>query len=153
MSAPRRHRILSFASEPSSGGQNAGLPMLTHPLTARNNIVAGLGEFVGTFLFLFFSFAGTQIANTPAPTVPATGFALPNTSNLIFIALAFGMALMANVWAFYRVTGGLFNPVVCHLLPSLFLCAAVVLRLTRHMGRSPSPCSSSAVSALRAPLS
>jgi len=86
--------------------------MLTHPSTARNNIVAGLGEFVGTFLFLFFAFAGTQIANTPAPTVPATGFALPNTTNLIFIALAFGMSLMANVWAFYRVTGGLFNPVV-----------------------------------------
>ncbi len=126
MSAPRRHRILSFASEPSSGGQHAGLPMLTHPSTGRNNIVAGLGEFVGTFLFLFFAFAGTQIANTPAPTVPAVGFALPNTTNLIFIALAFGMSLMANVWAFYRVTGGLFNPVVCRLLPDSFLYAAAI---------------------------
>ena len=152
MSAPRRHRILSFASEPGPGGRHAGLPMLTHPSTARNTVVAGMGEFVGTFLFLFFSFAGTQIANTPAPTVPASGFALPNTSNLIFIALAFGMALMANVWAFYRVTGGLFNPVVC-LLPGLLLCAAVLKIMTRDMGRSPSPCFSSAVSALCAPLS
>jgi aquaporin related protein len=87
--------------------------MLTKPLTKRNNIVAALGEFVGTFLFLFFAFAGTQIANTPAP-VPVNGSdtPLPNTSNLMFIALAFGLSLMANVWAFYRVTGGLFNPAV-----------------------------------------
>jgi len=81
--------------------------MLTKPLTVRNEVVAALGEFVGTFLFLFLAFAGTQIANTPPPTTP-----LPNASNLMFIALAFGFSLMANVWAFYRVTGGLFNPVV-----------------------------------------
>ncbi|KAL2257679.1 hypothetical protein VTK26DRAFT_9313 [Humicola hyalothermophila] len=87
--------------------------MLSRPSTMRNNIVAALGEFVGTFLFLFFSFAGTQIATTPPPTAPAgSDFALPNAANLIFIALAFGLSLMANVWAFYRVTGGLFNPVV-----------------------------------------
>lgn len=92
--------------------------MLAKPSTSRNNIVAALGEFVGTFLFLFFSFAGTQIANTGPPSTDA--IPLPNSANLIFIALAFGMSLMANVWAFYRVTGGLFNPVVG--LPfSLFL--------------------------------
>ncbi|KAL1841752.1 hypothetical protein VTJ49DRAFT_6666 [Mycothermus thermophilus] len=109
MSPARKHRILSFASEGDGNGISSRLPMLTRPLTARNNIVAALGEFVGTFLFLFFSFAGTQIANTPPP---ADGDALPNTSNLMFIALAFGMSLLINVWAFYRVTGGLFNPVV-----------------------------------------
>ena len=96
------------------------LPMLWKPLTMRNNIVVGLGEFVGTFLFLFFAFAGTQIA-TAAPATPPEGssIVLPNTPNLIFIALAFGMSLMANAWAFYRVTGGMFNPVVCNpkLLP------------------------------------
>jgi aquaporin related protein len=87
--------------------------MLTRPMTARNNIVAGLGEFVGTFLFLFFAFAGTQVANTPPPTsTNGRNTSLPNTSNLMFIALVFGFSLMTNVWAFYRVTGGLFNPVV-----------------------------------------
>jgi len=87
--------------------------MLTKPLTARNNIVAALGEFVGTFLFLFFSFAGTQVANTPPPIASnGSDTPLPNTSNLMFIALAFGLSLMVNVWAFYRVTGGLFNPAV-----------------------------------------
>lgn len=72
-------------------------------------MVAVLGEFVGTFLFLFFSFAGTQVSNTPmaAPGSP------PNTSNLLYSSLCFGFSLTVNVWAFYRVTGGLFNPVVC----------------------------------------
>lgn len=99
--------------------------MLNRPSTAPINTVAALGEFVGTFLFLFFAFAGTQVANTPEPTPPdGSDTPLPNTSNLMFVALAFGLSLMANVWAFYRVTGGLFNPVVCddtrssHLLPN-----------------------------------
>lgn len=92
--------------------------MLTLPPTARNTVVAALGEFVGTFLFLFFAFAGTQIANTPRPTPPeGSDTPLPNTSNLMFIALVFGFSLMVNVWAFYRVTGGLFNPVVSPLAP------------------------------------
>ncbi|KAK4031259.1 aquaporin-like protein [Parachaetomium inaequale] len=109
----RRHRMLSFASEAGQHGSPHRLPMLSQPSTRRNNIVASLGEFVGTFLFLFFAFAGTQIANTPPPTPPAGGNpSVPNISNLIFIALVFGMSLMANVWAFYRVTGGLFNPAV-----------------------------------------
>ena len=84
------------------------LPMLSIADNSRNNLVAVIGEFVGTFLFLFFSFAGTQISNTPmAP--PGSN---PNTSNLLFAALAFGFSLTVNVWAFYRVTGGLFNPSV-----------------------------------------
>lgn len=90
------------------------LPMLSKPASTRNNITAFLGEFVGTFLFLFFSFAGTQIAvnSGPAQLESGTDIAVPNTQNLMFIALVFGLSLMANVWAFYRVTGGLFNPSV-----------------------------------------
>ncbi|KAF7588921.1 hypothetical protein BBP40_004999 [Aspergillus hancockii] len=84
------------------------LPMLHLKDTARNNVIAVVGEFVGTFLFLFFSFAGTQVSNTPKPVDGAP----PNTSNLLYSALSFGFSLMVNVWAFYRVTGGLFNPAV-----------------------------------------
>ncbi|KAK1142629.1 Aquaporin-1 [Aspergillus melleus] len=87
---------------------NRQLPMLHLQDTARNNCIATLGEFVGTFLFLFFSFAGTQVANTPKPVEGSP----PNTSNLLYASLAFGFSLMVNVWAFYRVTGGLFNPAV-----------------------------------------
>ena len=31
---------------------------------------------------------------------------------LLYISLSFGMSLMVNVWAFYRVSGALFNPAV-----------------------------------------
>lgn len=107
-----------FPSRRSSGG-NANvsstrrknkdqLGMLGLADNTRNNTVAVIGEFVGTFLFLFWSFVGAQIANTPKP---ANG-AAPNTSNLLFAALAFGFSLTVNVWAFYRITGGLFNPSV-----------------------------------------
>ncbi|KAL5045917.1 hypothetical protein BDW71DRAFT_183054 [Aspergillus fruticulosus] len=84
------------------------LPMLHLADTTRNNFIATSSEFVGTFLFLFFSFAGTQVANTPKPVDGAP----PNTNALLYSALAFGFSLMVNIWAFYRVTGGLFNPAV-----------------------------------------
>ena len=34
------------------------------PNKIRNHFIAMVGEFVGTFLFLFFAFAGTQVANS-----------------------------------------------------------------------------------------
>jgi hypothetical protein len=103
---------LATVSTSRTGGQ---LTMLHLADNTRNNLVAVIGEFVGTFLFLFWSFAGTQISNTPKP---APG-SFPNTSNLLFAALAFGFSLTVNVWAFYRITGGLFNPSVGDSIISL----------------------------------
>ncbi len=91
--------------------------MLRLPHTMRNHVVAMIGEFTGTFLFLFMAFAGTQIANTPAPKAGA----YPDPGALIFICLTFGLSLTANVWAFYRVTGGLFNPAVSSPAKALLL--------------------------------
>jgi aquaporin related protein len=82
--------------------------MLQFPDTLRYNLLYAMGEFVGTFMFLFFSFAGAQVSNTPMPPEGSP----PNTSNLLYSALSFGMSLTVNVWAFFRVTGGLFNPAV-----------------------------------------
>lgn len=79
------------------------------PPVLRNELVAWLGEFVGTFLFLFFAFAGTQVANM---TAAQTSDNLPNTSVLLYIALSFGFSLTVNVWVFFRISGGLFNPAV-----------------------------------------
>ncbi|CCC14064.1 hypothetical protein SMACR_08513 [Sordaria macrospora] len=89
-----------------SRGVMAPFANMSHPM--RTNLVFGIGEFVGTFLFLFFAFAATQVANT----APANAGGLPSTSNLLYISLAFGFSLMVNVWAFFRVTGGAFNPAV-----------------------------------------
>ena len=87
----------------------------------RNELVAMAAEFAGTFMFLFFAFGGTQVANTSASASdPGTAGQVngsitqaPNTSVLLFIALSFGFSLMVNVWVFFRVSGGLFNPAVC----------------------------------------
>lgn len=83
---------------------------------AKNMFVAALGEWVGTTMFLFFAFAGTQVANaqskTPSEsttTNATTGF---NPVVMLYIAVSFGFSLMVNVWVFFRISGGLFNPAV-----------------------------------------
>jgi hypothetical protein len=78
------------------------------PDGVRNHIVATIAELAGTFLFLFFALSIAQVANTPAPKAGS----LPSTSNLLFIALGFGCSVAVNVWIFYRVSGGMFNPAV-----------------------------------------
>lgn len=72
----------------------------------KGHLVAMSGEFVGTTLFLYFAFGGTQIANTIA------GGGAPDLNRLLFISLSFGFSLAVTAWVFYRVSGGLFNPAV-----------------------------------------
>lgn len=72
----------------------------------RKHMVASSGEFVGTFLFLFFSFGGTQVANIVSPS------SSPSVGPLLYISLSFGFSLAVTAWAFYRISGGLFNPAV-----------------------------------------
>jgi len=66
-------------------------------------------------MFLYFAFAGTQVANIGSSTNQstttgqATGF---NVSVLLYISLVFGFSLAVNVWIFFRISGGLFNPAV-----------------------------------------
>jgi aquaporin related protein len=94
---------------------------------AKNHFVAFVGEFVGTTMFLFFAFSGTQVANigsaasseTNTTTGEATGFS-PNV--LLYIALVFSFSLMVNVWVFFRISGGLFNPAVTF---AMLLCRAM----------------------------
>lgn len=81
----------------------------------KNHFVATLGELVGTTMFLFFAFAGTEVANIRSEagdgttTGETTGF---NVAVLLYISLSFGFSLMVNVWVFFRISGGLFNPAV-----------------------------------------
>ena len=102
------------------------------PNKLRNHFVAGVGEFCGTFLFLFFAFSGTQIANAAAAaetsssqnstSLPQT----PNTSVLLYISLAFGFSLMVNVWIFFRISGGMLDTMVygVHYTDFADLCRA-----------------------------
>ncbi|KAM5378892.1 hypothetical protein ACJZ2D_004194 [Fusarium nematophilum] len=81
----------------------------------KNHFVASLGEFIGTTMFLFFAFAGTEVANIQSnsasntTTGESTGF---DVSTLLYISIIFGFSLMVNVWVFFRISGGLFNPAV-----------------------------------------
>lgn len=72
----------------------------------RSHLFAMFSEFIGTIMFLWFAFAGTQAA-----AQSATDDEL-DTQTLLFICLSFGFSLMVTVWAHYRVSGGLFNPAV-----------------------------------------
>src|SRR3954467_7217667 len=81
------------------------------------DFVAFVGEFVGTTMFLFFAFSGTQVANIGSnaassentTTGEAVGF---SPIVLLYIAIVFAFSLMVNVWVFFRISGGLFNPAV-----------------------------------------
>ncbi|GAA5835543.1 hypothetical protein JCM5353_002392 [Sporobolomyces roseus] len=89
----------------------------------KNHFIAMVGEFVGTTLFLLFALGGADVASR-ASTAIAGGTTrtedgmsdsvaqVVNTSNLLYIALSFGLSLAVNVWIFFRVSGGLFNPAV-----------------------------------------
>lgn len=83
----------------------------------RNHLVAMLCEFVGTFLFLFFAYSGTQVAKTQSQNA---GLGLNvqglDPSQLIYVSLCFGFSLAVNAWVFFRVSGGLFNPAVSALV-------------------------------------
>lgn len=86
------------------------------PKTARGHIVAAIGEFAGTTLFLFFAFSGTQVANISsnnnAGTTVITTVQSQNPAQLLYISLCFGFSLAVNAWVFFRISGGLFNPAV-----------------------------------------
>lgn len=86
------------------------------PNKIRNHFIAMMGEFCGTFLFLFFAFAATQVANQSSSGANSSGDGslsqTPNASALMYISLAFGFSLAVNAWVFFRISGGLFNPAV-----------------------------------------
>ena len=86
------------------------------PPTSRGHVVATIGEFFGTFFFLFFAFSGAQTANVSSN--PNTGNTVitetiqATPAQLLYTALAFGFSLAANAWVYFRISGGLFNPAV-----------------------------------------
>jgi hypothetical protein len=88
--------------------------------TMRQHFIAMSGEFVGTLLFLWFSFA---IAQTAAMTGGAAG----TSSEIVLTSLGFGFSLLVTVWAFYRISGGLFNPAVRSASSSPLLSSSLLI--------------------------
>lgn len=95
--------------------------------TAKNHFVAALGEFIGTILFLFFAFAGTQVAIAKEPNTAMTNQLMAIRPIIIlYVSLSFGFSLMVNVWVFFRISGGLFNPAVSIYRSWLYLQGPLV---------------------------
>ena len=86
------------------------------PPHTRGHVVAFIGEFAGTFFFLFFAFSGAQTSNVSSNpnngTTVITKALQATPSQLLYTALAFGFSLAVNVWVYFRISGGLFNPAV-----------------------------------------
>ncbi|KAI0108586.1 aquaporin-like protein [Nemania sp. FL0031] len=100
-------------SQHGHGANHRGsVKILSHvSLTTKNHLLAAVGEFVGTFMFLLFALGGANVVNS-APDQGQPQDLSANPARLLFISLCFGVSLIVNAWVFYRITGGLFNPAV-----------------------------------------
>lgn len=74
----------------------------------KQDLIAALGEFVGTTLFLFLALGGAKTAQytETAAQTDTVSSALGNQT-IMYIAVSFGLSLLSQAWVFYRVTGGL----------------------------------------------
>lgn len=80
----------------------------------RDHLVAATGEFVGTFFFLWLAFAWQLIAINQQPSTATNGG--PSAEQIMYISVGYGFSLLVCAWAFYRISGGLFNPAVSFVL-------------------------------------
>lgn len=90
----------------------------TLPVGARGHVVAVIGEFFGTLLFIFLAFSGVEVAsassNKDQGSGVSTATAEKSPQQLLYIALAAGFSLAVTAWTFFRISGGLFNPAVSY---------------------------------------
>lgn len=73
-----------------------------------------LSEFVGTFLFMFIGIVGNSaVDNMAAREVQVGGGSVEaDPAKGMYVALVWGLSIIVNAWAFFRISGGLFNPAV-----------------------------------------
>ena len=61
-----------------------------------------LAELLGTFMFMMVGYM----------SIPAFQHSAPPASNLLVVPFAFGLGLLAAIFAFGAISGGHFNPAV-----------------------------------------
>ncbi|TVY25728.1 Aquaporin-2 [Lachnellula hyalina] len=146
ISLPGRHGLGKTLTNLSKGGRPspktwANTILAKVPANSRGHIVAAIGEFAGTIFFLFFAFAGTQVANISSNTNTGsqitTTVEQKNPAQLLYISLSFGFSLAVNAWVFFRISGGLFNPAVTFgmwLIGSITVARAILLSVVQCLG-------------------
>lgn len=86
------------------------------PPGARGHAVATIGEFLGTLILFILIFGGAQTgsasSNKEQGADVSTATPLFSPSQLIYVALSVGFAVIVTAWTFFQISGGLFNPVV-----------------------------------------
>lgn len=83
----------------------------------EGHLIAAVGEFVGTFFFLWMAYSAQLMVINQASSASLIGGASSHT--VVYISLIYGLSLLVNAWAFYRISGGLFNPAVSMIPISL----------------------------------
>lgn len=109
----RRHNVVKHESHFGSVGGAGTANIQGYEIRGiRGHLVYALGEFVGTVLFLWFAFAGHLMVVDQASDTAAGNGTVRASQAVIFIALAYGFSFLVTTWAFYRISGGLFNPAI-----------------------------------------
>ncbi|BGP54711.1 Aquaporin-1 [Rhodotorula sphaerocarpa] len=111
-------------------------------LALKNHLIACMGEFVGTVLFLFLALGTASVANLMATSVTGTAAssgkgAAPNTSSLFYIATGAGLSLTVTTFTFSRISGALFSPAVSlgmALVGALTPSRAILLTCVQFLG-------------------
>ncbi|WVO16950.1 hypothetical protein L204_104636 [Cryptococcus depauperatus] len=85
-------------------------------LEAKNHIVAMIGEYVSTSLFILFCLGGTHVAQLPVNTTSGNTDVALNTSSLFYISLLFGLSLTVNACIFFRILGGMTGAAIINVL-------------------------------------
>lgn len=101
------------------------------------HFMAGLGELIGTTMFLFLAEGGAKTAQLSVSAAQNDTATPLSNETIMFIALSFGMSLLVTAWMFYRITGGLFNPaitVALWLVGVLTTRRAVILFIAQILG-------------------
>ncbi|POW14485.1 hypothetical protein PSTT_02981 [Puccinia striiformis] len=81
--------------------------------TIKMDLIAAIGEFMGTFVFLLVGLGGIQAGNTSNTdnSISTIGnSSVPNLNLLMYVSTSMGLSLLFSCWIFFRATGAAFNP-------------------------------------------
>jgi len=70
----------------------------------KQYVLTAFCEFLGTFFFLFCTFTAISAMKFTSTTTTL------DPTKVLFVGATFGLSLCINVWIFYRICGGVFNP-------------------------------------------